>query len=313
MPVFETFAKRMKKQRGDVLDVFQYETAPEPFRIQIVQIMRETLGEKYTRGHRIVEQDMLETYKGIVVRLRRELGVFMLPQSNSNDDFINELTNYVLYEEEIEELLSAIELICLAIEYCPTAHPHDTASDKKRISKSAIEEINHRLREHCLGYEYNGEIIRIDNELIHTETVKPALKLLANKKFKGAQQEFLSAYEHYRKDKHKEALNDALKSLESTFKAIFDKRKWPYDSDRDTSSKLIQIALDNGLIPQYWQGHFSGLRSTLESGVPTARNRNSGHGQGSIPKTIPPHLVGYVLHMTAAAIVFLVKSDEANP
>ena len=52
------------------------------------------------------------------------------------------------------------------------------------------------------------------------------------------------------------------------------------------------------------------LRSLLEGGVPTGRNRLSGHGQGTTPTIIPDHIVSYVLHMTGAAIVFLVKSEQ---
>jgi hypothetical protein len=49
----------------------------------------------------------------------------------------------------------------------------------------------------------------------------------------------------------------------------------------------------------------------LESSVPTARNKTSGHGQGAAIQIVPDHLAAYVLHMTASTIVFLVKADEA--
>lgn len=54
----------------------------------------------------------------------------------------------------------------------------------------------------------------------------------------------------------------------------------------------------------------SGLRSLLESGVPTVRNRLSGHGQGEKPTEVPNYVAAYVLHMTASAIVFLGKAEE---
>jgi len=54
----------------------------------------------------------------------------------------------------------------------------------------------------------------------------------------------------------------------------------------------------------------SALRSLLEGGVPTGRNKLSGHGQGATPTTVPEHIVSYVLHMAAAAIVFLVRSEQ---
>src|SRR3712207_8688399 len=41
----------------------------------------------------------------------------------------------------------------------------------------------------------------------------------------------------------------------------------------------------------------AGLRNTLEAGVPTLRNKNSGHGQGFFVKQVPDYFVGYALHL----------------
>ena len=92
-------------------------------------------------------------------------------------------------------------------------------------------------------------------------------------------------------------------------KTICDKRKWRYPKGA-TAKALIDICLQNELIPEFWQSHYSALRSVLESGVPTGRNRLSGHGQGMAPVTVPAHLASYMLHMTAAAIAFLAEADE---
>ena len=48
------------------------------------------------------------------------------------------------------------------------------------------------------------------------------------------------------------------------------------------------------------------------TGVPTVRNKTSGHGQGATPADVPEHLARYVLHMTASNIVFLVESAKAT-
>jgi hypothetical protein len=87
----------------------------------------------------------------------------------------------------------------------------------------------------------------------------------------------------------KEALDECLKSLESMAKAVCSKRKWSYDP-KATMNALIQILFDNGLVPAFWAQHFSSLRSTLESGVPTARNRLGAHGQGTEIVEVPPTL-----------------------
>ncbi|MEI6847961.1 MAG: hypothetical protein WCK32_08015 [Chlorobiaceae bacterium] len=178
------------------------------------------------------------------------------------------------------------------------------------VADNAISELNDRFKEHGVGFQFIEEkIVRVDSEFIHVEAFKPALRLLTEKNYHGAQQEFLSAYEHYRHGKHKEALNDCLKSFESTMKAICDKHKWSYQHN-DTAKTLIKICFDNSLVPLFWQQQLSSLRSMLESSIPTGRNRLSGHGQGATPTVVPDYLVAYMLHMTASTLVFLTTAEK---
>ena len=93
-------------------------------------------------------------------------------------------------------------------------------------------------------------------------------------------------------------------------KTICEKRGWKYKKN-DTAKKLIQICFDNKLIPDFWQSHFSGLRGTLESGVPTARNIMGGHGNGTSPTEVPQHLAAYCLHITASTLVFLIEAEKS--
>jgi len=69
--------------------------------------------------------------------------------------------------------------------------------------------------------------------------------------------------------------------------------------------------MKHDLIPAFWQNQMAGLRSLLEGGVPTARNRLGGHGQGESVQVVPLFMVSYVLHMTAAAIVFVADAEAA--
>ncbi len=186
-------------------------------------------------------------------------------------------------------------------------------TDRKLEPDKAITELNLRFKEHGVGYQYeSGELLRIDSQYMHAEAVKPTLTVLRSKYYKGANEEFLKAHEHYRHGRHKECLVEALKAFESTMKAICEKRKWPYQQT-DTAKILIDICLKNGLIPAYMQTQFSSLRSMLESGVPTIRNKLGGHGQGSQPVSVPEPLVRYALHLTATNILFLGDSEEALP
>ena len=179
----------------------------------------------------------------------------------------------------------------------------------------AIAELNHRFREHGIGYQYQGgQIIPVNSEYLHSEAVEPAISLLYDANFSGALEEFMAAHEHYRKGDHKAAITSAGSAFESTMKTICDRRKWNYDP-KATASKLIEVLYDNEIIPSEMKTHFTGLRSALEGGVPPLRNQagRGAHGQGSTPVAVPDYLAAYCLHLAAANIVFLVEAHNAKP
>jgi hypothetical protein len=72
----------------------------------------------------------------------------------------------------------------------------------------AIEELNNRFRESGIGYQFeSGEVVRVDSQFIHSDVVKPTLQILGNsQEFAGANDEFLSAHEHYRHQRFKSVL-----------------------------------------------------------------------------------------------------------
>ena len=75
----------------------------------------------------------------------------------------------------------------------------------------------------------------------------------------------------------------------------------------------LRFALRIGLSLISGKSHFSALRATLEGGVPTARNKMGGHGDGTDPTAVPQHLAAYVLHMTASTLVFLIEAEKQLP
>ena len=281
MGIFDLFSKRQKKLRGDVPDVYTYDAIPQPLRVQIVHIWQDALGnvDDYHDSYK----GAFGAYKFVVETLCREYGLFKLPGAKDYGDrnYLSELANFVLQQEEIERVLDAIELSFRVIDRLTRNYDYLHRQRASEAADEAIEELNSRFQEHGFGFQFiDGEVIRIDSKLIHAEVVKPALHLLHEKEYAGAQAEFLKAHEHYRHGNSKEALIECLKAMESTMKAICSKHKWQYPPTA-TCSTLIQICIDNGLIPTFWTQHFSALRSTLESGVPTARNKLGGHGQGA--------------------------------
>lgn len=171
----------------------------------------------------------------------------------------------------------------------------------------AIAELNYRFKQHNLGYEFvNGEVIRIDNKMIHQEVIKPALRLLYEEGFDGAEEEFRKAFEYRRKGDNKNAILEAGKSFESTMKTICDKKNYTYDKAKDTAKKLIEILESNNFYPAYMSSHMASLRTTLETGLPVVRNKKAGHGQGSTVEPISDEFVEYALNLAATNIVLLV-------
>lgn len=190
-------------------------------------------------------------------------------------------------------------------------YKYKLSTSSSQSPEDAIKELNYRFNEQGIGYQFeSGELIRVDSQFIHSEVVKPVLKLIGSKKhYVGSNDEFLSAHEHYRHKRYKECLNDCLKSFESLMKAIHDKHSWPY-APNDTAKKLINSCLANNLVPEYLQNQFSSVRILLESGIPTVRNKEGGHGQGAEISTVPEHLASYTLHLTATNLLFLANCEE---
>ena len=315
MPIFDLFSKRQRALRGDVPDTYRYDDIPEKLRVQIVYIMYDVLGNvnQYDQTEFYAYPPVTRAYDSIADALCREYGVFRLPANYSgHENKMMDLLNFFLQEKTTEKVIDVIELSFGAINNYTRTHDYLGKSDPSGEADRAIDELNRRFKEHGVGYCFtDGQIVRIDSEFVHSEVVLPALGILNRKGYAGAQQEFLQAHEHYRAGRAKEALNECLKSLESVMKSICDKRKWPYDEGA-TASALIGICFDKGIVPSFWQTQFAALRSLLESGVPTARNRLGGHGQGAAPKPVPDHIAGYVLHTTAAAIVFLAEAEASD-
>ena len=324
MPINDIFSKRQKALRGETPDVYSYDYIPGALRVQIVHIMYDALGneEEYMSMNHV-----RDAYDSVTDALCREYGIFRLPiEYNGRRNKMKDLVNVILQEENFERVIDAAELFFrLTGGYMRTSkHLLNNKSvsfgdadlplrgSTINAKDLAVEELNGRFKEHGVGYCFtDGQIIRIDSEFVHSEVVRPALRILDRRQYAGAREEFLKAHEHHRNGNAKEALNECLKSLESVMKSICDKKGWPYD-ERATASKLVDICFDNRLIPSFWQSQFDALRSVLKSGAPTARNKLGGHGQGATPKPVPGYVAAYALHTTAAAIVFLADAEASS-
>lgn len=312
MSIRDFFSRRMARAaKTGKPDVYQYDELPDTFRVQVVHIWQRALGDYHPMGVSRFSGPPPSIWDTIEVQVAEAHGVFRLGQ---RDDALTRVANYFLQIKDTSKALDVIEAVFNAIDEHIRADLRYASVFVQQHPDDAIANLNERFREHGIGYQYaHGQIMRIDSQYVHAEAVKPALTLLSDPAFSGPQDEFLKAHKHYREGKYKESINEALKAFESTMKTICTQRGWAYDKNKDAAKALVDVVLKEGLVPSYLQNAFSGLRSVLEGGVPTTRNRTSGHGQGATPVAVPEYLAAYVLHMTASNIVFLVEAHKAKP
>ena len=307
MAIFDLFSKRQKVLRGEVPDIFSYDDIPAHLRVQIIHIIRDAIGVTSAYG----KNKPLDAYKFVHNSLCREYGLFTLSNSNFSESDETSVLNYFLQTKDYERAIDIIEFffkyIDLVIKADYSVYSNYTTVQIK--PDDAISELNERFKEHGVGYQYQeGQIMRVDSTYIHSEIVIPTLTLLRSKKFKGANEEYLKAHEHYRHGQNKECLSECLKAFESTMKIICKEKGWTYNTT-DTSKKLITICLQNNLIPSFTQNQFTSLTNLLESGIPTIRNKLSGHGQGQVPQKVDDEMTRYGLNLTGTNILFLIEQS----
>ena len=240
--------------------------------------------------------------------LAREYGVDALADRRRERlvrvDYHEILVDFFLQTPDHERALDVIEIVFQTTGKLDAAYLYGDP-------KEAVDELNARFREHGVGYQFeSGEIIRVDSQILHEEAVKPALHVLCDRMYKGANDEYLNAHRHYRHGRYKESLTDCLKAFESVMKAICQKRQWQHDP-RATAKGLLEVCFANDLIPQALQSHFGSLRAGLESGIPTVRNRLGAHGQGTEIVEVPEYLARYLIHLTATSILLLADAEKS--
>lgn len=309
--IYSKRQKELKELKGEKCDVYQYDNLSKKLKIQIIHIIKKTFGKCPT--HIELKFGFLRTsiidelYKDVFDTLCEEWGVLELIDNDYSKErsYATDICNRLINEKDIEKCLDIVE-VCFSI----LNENKDRYPTPEFIDKS-FSDLNHRFIENETGYQFeSGEIIKIDSQIMHSDVVKPVISLLSsNDYYNGANEEYLSAHEHYRHERYTECLTDCCKSFESMLKAIHEMNNWKYKKS-DTASKLITSCFDNELIPSYTQSQFTSLKTMLESGVPTIRNNMSGHGRGTENKEVNEELVSYMLHLTATNLLFLADSQK---
>ena len=299
--VYDIYSKREGRQSGAVPDVYEYENIPLFLRNQIVLLCERIIGKPDYNEHNLAAK----FYATVCLSLREEYGVRHLFELLDLDRFsrshsrpsLYELSDFFVNEKTVARCLDVVDL----------------CADQfvKMNRRDAISTLNQRLKEAGVGYQVeSGQIIRVDNQLFHSEVMKPALHFISTKGFEGANDEFLQAHKKYRDRDYTGSLIESAKAFESVLKIVLRKHGQD-DTAKDTASALLNKFFVLNLLPSYLQKQFNDLKSLLQGGAPNVRNKEAAHGQGEEIREVPEYLAAYGLHQTASAILLIVKAHEA--
>jgi hypothetical protein len=308
--VFETFAERKRRQnRRDAPEVYIYDRAPAQLRHQISLALAEGLGS-YTLLDRYgldsYEPDnaaAYECWKQIDYACHKEIFSFLT--FRDDEDFKRGVLAAIADCADIDDWLSIVEICCKIMDWLIGTSDIFVDQPERVAATNALSEINRRFEQHCVGYQFeNGQIIRKDSQLVHSEVVKPALALLAAPLFAKANDDFMTAHRHYRNGEFKDAVTAANRAFETTLKLICDLESWAYGKG-DRASELVTVVSNNGLFTHYFDKGLSAYMAMLKTGLPNVRNDAGGHGAGLAAQSVTAGIARYAINLTASNIVFL--------
>ena len=311
---FETFAERKRREsQGGQPEVYIYDKAPAQLRHQIGLALSDGIGTFYiigtynAVGYKQEMQFSYDCWKYIDKKCREEVYSYLTYEYE--DNFAQRVTTAINEIADIEEWISIVEICCMMAAWL--VDHHGVSQKRREAALSSIAKINHRFRQHGVGYQFeNGRIIRKDSELMHAEVIKPALTLLNSPAFAKANEEFMTAHRHYRTGAFKDAVTAANRAFESMLKAICGLEGWTYNSG-DTAARLVTVVNTNGLFTHDFDASVTAYVAMLKAGLPTVRNNAGGHGEGLAAKAVTSGIARFAINLTASNIVLLGDSYAA--
>ncbi len=302
------FSRRKREASGKSIDVYSCDQIPVKVRVQIVQIISDAIGP-YRAGMSVYPPGA-PIYENIVRTMRREKGVFELSPAQGLLD--RELFNWLIGESDLDSFIDGIEYSFWAINTFINDQSYGFREYVKTTPARATAELNARLQEAGIGYQFDGrDIIKVTSQMIHSEVVLPALRLIYDPLFASVDKEYRDAHANFKVGEYESCLVECGKAFESALKVIGAARGWSIKAT-DPASKLLSAAFAANFIPSWMQAEFTALKALLESAVPAVRNKMGGHGAGTATRSVPKELAAFQLHQTAACIVFLIDHHKAN-
>lgn len=297
---YKPFFRREAEENGEIPDVWTYDTLPQNVRIQIWQT--------FTRSGEVYWVD--DTSAGISSFLCHEIGVEYLSHCKYFDDFdqrdyTKELKEFFMCTQDYREAFSVIECILRVLN-------HGSKNNKPQY-KESISEINYRLKEARIGYEFNTDtniLIKKSDEAVYQLSIEPAFHLLSDLKFKESIDNFAKAFSDYQSGTTKDlenAITNALKALESTIKNICKLKGYEFNEEKPLKDQ-VAVLKNKKFLPEKYSNYFDKITDLIIA-VATPRNKTAGHGQSDeAADTVDEKLVEFVLAQVASVIVFLTKN-----
>lgn len=295
---YKPFFRREAEANGEIPDVWTYDNLPKNVRVQIWQTF-----ESSDAFHWI-----LETSKGICNFLRHEIGmerlsVYTYYYSYQQWDYTEELKEFFI-NKDFRLALSVVECIAIAL--------NEKANTSSR-HKNAINDINYRLKEAHIGYEFNTDanmLIKKSDEAVYQLSIEPAFHLLSDLKFKESIDNFSKAFSDYQSGTTKDlenAITNALKALESTIKNICKLKGYEFNEEKPLKDQ-VAVLKNKKFLPEKYSNYFDKITDLIIA-VAAPRNKTAGHGQSDeAADTVDEKLVEFVLAQVASVIVFLTKN-----
>jgi hypothetical protein len=303
--IFETYSARLKKaQRGDEPDVYRYGSAPKFLCQQIVAALREGIGPYAPHREKSYITNAIWNEIARICDKEVEMLVDYATRSRVDVRICDRLTSL----DSILPFLDMLEISCRVLMRVRDENYHNR--EALMSVKSTFKEINSRFKQHSVGYQiHDGTIIRIDSEYAHQEIIKPALLIFREALYQKASEDFLTAHNHYRADKYKDAVTAANRTFESTLKAICDAERWTYQSG-DTAAQLVTLVSQNGLFTHAFDKSFNSFIAIMKTGLPSIRNDAGAHGESLEANAVTAEIARYAINMTATNILFLAECHD---
>lgn len=294
-----TFRRRkMLREKGDAPDVYQYVSCSQGLRIQLLMKLDQLSQIRYSNF------DGQQLYSSVLPDLRFDKKVFALAERGRYEHSADkvEFCSWFMAENDLDHFLSGLEL------FLNSSLMRTTWQSGVAFRSMTIDEINAAMLEDGFGFQFeNGMIIEIGSEFIHKEVVVPVLGLLSNPKYATVNEEFRKAHDEFRRQDYEDSIHDCCNAFESMGKIIAKEKGWSEVTEKATAKDIVKALFAHQFIPAYMEQEFTGLRTILESGINTVRNKAGGHGQGPTPRVIDKQVAEFQINQTAAVLKLLAE------